>query len=105
MREKRYVPDDEFGLAGVLEMRNNHFADVISVYSQVNGVNVRALKSMRKNHRFVYNLDENTVTTYYRGFDEEKGVEPNEIFKYNSNEIEEMDELIENILDHQGYSQ
>ncbi len=40
---KRNVPSDEFEVASVISTRKNHQADVISVYSQVNGVKVRPL--------------------------------------------------------------
>ncbi len=43
------------------------------------------------------------MTTYYRGFDEERGNESKQTFTYSLDEIEDMEELIENIREHQGY--
>ena len=53
-------------------------------------------------HRFVYNLQEKKVTTYHRGFDEEKGIEFRQEVIFNDNEIDAGDDVIENIWDHQN---
>ncbi len=54
---KSHQLKDEFDLAGVLDSRGNHKSEVISVYSQVNGVKHSKLKGIRKFHRFVYDLE------------------------------------------------
>ncbi len=92
---------DEFTISGILDTKKNHKSDVIPVYFEVNGVTVRPLDQMRKNHRFVYNIEEKTVTTYARGFDERDGIGPKQVFKYNDTEIQEMEQIIDKIVDHQ----
>ncbi len=56
---------------------------------------------MRKLHRFTYDLETNSVTTYFRGYDQRDGIEPHQVFTYKDQEIEDMDEVIDNIIDHQ----
>ena len=101
---QRTPVENEFQVAEIIETRRNNKADVISVYSQVNDPCdiMRKFSGLRKTHRFVYNLQEKKITTYNRGFDEEKGVEFKQEIVLNDNEIDAGDEVIENIWDHQN---
>ncbi len=101
IRNKKNEPRDEFEVSGVINTRNGHTADVISVYSETNGVVVNSLDSIQSSHRFVYNLNNNSVTIYARGFDEQEEIPPKQVYTYTDQEIEDMDEMIENIVDHQ----
>ncbi len=100
IRNKRDEPNDEFDVAGVISTRRGHSADVIGVYSQTNGVEATELDSIQSSHRFVYNLDHSSVTIYSRGFDERDGIQPKQVYVYKVEEIEEMEEVIDNILEH-----
>ncbi len=42
----------------------------------------------------------NFVTIYSRGFDERDEIPPKQVYYYKREEVEEMDEVIDNILEH-----
>ena len=104
IRHQRVPIEGVNELAAVLNMRRNHVATIVDVYyEEIFSLVIRPFKAMRKNHRFVLDSSQNTVTTYFRSEDEAlDGKEPNEVFTYNNEELEGMEQIIDRIIEYQN---